>query len=187
MAVAASVAREIGLSVVGRDEAHRSLRGRADVLHLGDVIEHLTAIDEEMPAILELIAPDGVLIAQGPLESNANLFTLLLRVARTMTQSRTSTMPPYHVLLATADGQRRLFTRLGLVARDFEISEVAWPAPRRLGLRDIGNIRKVGLWVLRLASQIISHIGPRDWGNRYFYVGERTRLSSQFEGSLSAT
>jgi len=186
-AVAASVAREIGLSVVGRDEAHRSLGGGADVLHLGDVIEHLTAIDKEMPAILELIAPGGVLIAQGPLESNANLFTLVLRVSRTMTQSGESAMPPYHVSLATADGQRRLFTRLGLVARDFEISEVAWPAPQRLGLRDIGNPRKVGLWVLRLVSQIISHIGPRDWGNRYFYVGQRTRLSSQLEGSLSAT
>lgn len=186
-AVAASVAREIGLPVVGRDEAHRSLRGRADVLHLGDVIEHLTAIDEEMPAILELIAPDGVLMAQGPLESNANLFTLVLRISRRMTQPEASAMPPYHVSLATADGQRRLFTRLGLVARDFEISEVAWPAPQRLGLRDIGNLRTVGLWALRLVSRIVSHIGPRDWGNRYFYVGQRMRFEPNHAGTSSST
>lgn len=166
--VAASIARDIGLTVVGRDEAHRSLRGRADVLHLGDVIEHLTAIDEQMPAILDLVAPGGILIAQGPLEGNANLFTLVLRFVWAMTRSRTSTMPPYHVLLATADGQRRLFTRLGLVVRDFEISEVAWPAPQRLGLRDIGNVRTVGMFILRLISQLVSLVGRRDWGNRYF-------------------
>ncbi len=167
-AVAASVAREIGVAVVGLDEAHCSLRGRADVLHLGDVIEHLTAIDEQMPAILDLMAPGGVLIAQGPLENNANLFTLVLRLTRAMRARASSAMPPYHVLLATAEGQRRLFTRFGLAVRDFEVSEVAWPAPQRLGLRDIGNVRVVAMFFLRLLSQLVSHISRRDWGNRYF-------------------
>lgn len=166
--VAASLARETGLAIVGRHEAGRLLRGRADVLHLGDVIEHLTAIEEEMPAILDLITPGGVLIAQGPLEGNANLFTLVLRSVRTLTGRRTSTMPPYHVLLATADGQRRLFTRFGLVVRQFDISEVAWPAPARLGLREIGNVRTVAMFMLRLVSRLVSAAGRREWGNRYF-------------------
>lgn len=172
--VAASVARETGIEVVGGDEAHRSLRGRADVLHLGDVIEHLTAIHEQMPAVIDLIAPGGILIAQGPLESNTNLFTFALWLARTAGRARSAAMPPYHVLLATAAGQRGLFRRFGLRLLSFEVSEVAWPAPQRIGLRDIGNVRTVGMFTLRLVSQFFSRIGPRDWGNRYFYVGQRT-------------
>ena len=166
-AVAASLARELGAPVVGRDEAHRSLRGRADILHLGDVIEHLTDIDGQMPAILELLAPGGVLIAQGPLENNANLFTLTVRLTRSLRGHAPAAMPPYHVLLATANGQRRLFTRFGLAIREFDISEVAWPAPQRLGARDVPNVRMTAMFVLRRLSQFMSRCG-RDWGNRYF-------------------
>lgn len=172
--VAASVCRETGIEVVGRDEAHRSLRGRVDVLHLGDVIEHLTVIHEQMPTVIDLLAPGGILIAQGPLESNTNLFTFAVWLARKATRARSATMPPYHVLLATAAGQRGLFRRFGLCLRSFEVSEVAWPAPQRIGLRDVGNVRTVGMFTLRLISQFFSRIGPRDWGNRYFYVGQRT-------------
>ncbi len=54
----------------------------ADVLHLGDVIEHMTKINEQMPEILKLIKPGGFLIAQGPLEANFNVFTLGIRLSR---------------------------------------------------------------------------------------------------------
>lgn len=167
-AVAASVARKTGLSVVGHQEALRSLRGCADVLHLGDVIEHLTAVDRDLPGIVDLMAPEGILIAQGPLEGNVNLFTLVVRLVRTLTGPCTSTMPPYHVMLATADGQRRLFARCGLTVRQFDVSEVSWPAPARLGLPDLAHARVVGMFVLRLLSRSVSAIVGRDWGNRYF-------------------
>lgn len=176
--VAASLAQESGLTVIGRDEAHRSLRGVADVLHLGDVIEHLTAIDEEIPAIVGLIAPGGTLVAQGPLEGNGNLFTFVLRVARTLTGSKTSTMPPYHVVLATAEGQRRLFARFGLIVRRFNVSEVPWPAPARLGRQEIRSARTVAMFLLRLLSQLVSSIGWRDWGNRYFCTAVTPRVTT---------
>lgn len=46
-----------------------------DVLHLGDVIEHLTDLEHQFPEILRLIKPGGYLLAQGPLEAGPNLFT----------------------------------------------------------------------------------------------------------------
>ena len=120
-AVAAETARRTGTAVVDRTALDR-LRAEcpADVLHLGDVIEHLTNADTEMPRILGLLRPGGYLIAQGPLEANATLFTAALKCARRLRGSPPAAMPPYHVMLATADGQRRFFERFGL--REIEFS-----------------------------------------------------------------
>src|SRR6185503_14816261 len=77
----------------------------ADVLHIGDVIEHLTLLDKQFPAVLELIKPGGLLLAQGPLENNSSLFTSALAFARRVRANRRTEMAPYHVLLATSQGQ----------------------------------------------------------------------------------
>ena len=144
---------------------------QADVLHLGDVIEHLTDMNQQLAAILRLVKPGGLLLAQGPLEANANVFTLLLRMSRRLRQARAANMPPYHVLLATASGQRMLFARFGLEEVEFSVQEVAWPAPSRLSWADAARPRLVGLFVARRVSQMVSRLRPTQWGNRYFYVG----------------
>jgi hypothetical protein len=148
---------------------------QADVLHLGDVIEHLTDPDGEMPKILQLLKPGGYLMAQGPLEANATLFTALLKVSKRLRGSRVAEMPPYHVVLATADGQRSFFRRFGLAPVQFSMREVAWPAPARIELADLARPRVVGLFTARRVSQALSALQPHRWGNRYFYVGQRAR------------
>lgn len=143
----------------------------ADILHLGDVIEHLTEVNRLMPAILRLIKPGGLLLAQGPLENNATLFTMMLRLAKSVRRSGRTEMAPYHVMLATAHGQRALFRRFGLEEVEYSVHEVAWPAPNRLSLSDLRNARAVGLFTIRRCSQAISALRPGSWGNRYFYAG----------------
>jgi len=171
--VAAEVEKKTGLQVL----THRqvvALNGlRADVLHLGDVIEHLTEVNRQMPEIIKSIRPGGLLVAQGPLEANLNLFTLTMRLVRSLRRWSRTEMAPYHVLLATARGQRLLFQRLGLKEIEYGIREVAWPAPSRLSLSDFRRPRSLGLYILRLASQTISRLGYAQMGNRYFYVGRR--------------
>jgi SAM-dependent methyltransferase len=171
--VAADVEKKTGLEVL----THRQVAAldglRADVLHLGDVIEHLTEVTSQMPEIIKLIRPGGLLLAQGPLEANPNLFTLMIRLARSVRPSRRTEMAPYHVLLATARGQRLLFQRFGLKEMEYAIREVAWPAPSRLSLSDFHHPRALWLYFLRLASQAVSGLGFAQMGNRYFYVGRK--------------
>jgi len=143
----------------------------ADVLHLGDVLEHLTDLDREMPRILSLIKPGGLLLAQGPLEANGNLFTWTLRLARSMRGRPAIEMPPYHVVLATVEGQWALFRRFGLSAVEERVTEVSWPAPSRLSLSDLARPRSIGLFSLRLASRALSRLSSGRWGNRYRYAG----------------
>jgi SAM-dependent methyltransferase len=171
--VVAEIRRKTGLEALTPREIE-TLNGLSiDILHLGDVIEHLTALDSQMTGIVRLVKPGGLLVAQGPLEANPNLFTLAVRLGRTFRKGRRTEMAPYHVLLATARGQRRLFARFGLQELEFITSEVAWPAPARLSPGDWKRPRALGLYGLRRMSQAVSAVGGGQWGNRYFYVGRR--------------
>ncbi len=169
--VAKAVEERTGIRVMNSSQANSLNKPPADILYLGDVIEHLTTLNWQMPDILKLIKPGGLLIAQGPLEGNTSLFTHTLRLARSIRRSRRTEMAPYHVLLATAQGQRLLFKRFGLEELEFTISEVSWPAPSKLTRANFKQPRAVGLFLLRRISQAASSLRPNQWGNRYFYVG----------------
>jgi SAM-dependent methyltransferase len=145
----------------------------ADVLHLGDVIEHLTDLKHQFPRILGLVKPGGYLLAQGPLEGGPTLFTLALRLARSLKRSRPAEMAPYHVILATVGGQREFFRRFGLEEVEYVVHEVAWPAPARLSRSDWKHARTVGLYTVSRLSRAASALRPGVWGNRYFYAGRR--------------
>ena len=174
--VARRTRQQTGLPVCARPHEIEALPP-ADVLHLGDVIEHLTRLDEQMPEILKLLKPGGLLLAQGPLEANASLFTSALIAARRLRPGRRTEMPPYHVLLATARGQREFFRRFNLEEIEYTLREVAWPAPDSIALADLRRSRTAGLFALRRCSQAISALRPREWGNRYFYVGRKLKLN----------
>jgi SAM-dependent methyltransferase len=169
-AVARNTAAQTGATVLTDFERLRT-EFPADVLHMGDVLEHLTDLEHQFPQILGALKPGGILIAQGPLEANMNLFTLALRCARSVRRSRVANIAPYHVLLATAAGQHALFRRIGLEDREYVVREVSWPAPSRLGLADLSRPRRLALFGVRQLSKSASAIGPSHWGNRYFYVG----------------
>jgi SAM-dependent methyltransferase len=171
--VAREAAERTGATVVVASRQEGLGPAVADVLHLGDVLEHLTDLDRQMPAILRLLKPGGVLIAQGPLENNANLFTAVLRLARRLRPRARTEMAPYHVMLATARGQLILFERFGLETIEYRLKEVSWPAPSRLSWGMLRSPRAWGLYALRRCSQVLSACRPRRWGNRYFYVGRR--------------
>jgi len=145
---------------------------RFDVVHFGDVLEHLTDVNTQMPPILERLSTGGLIIAQGPLEANANLFLYGLRLKR-LFRPTDSTMPPYHVSLATARGQRTFFERFGLAEKEFSVFETAHPAPDKLGATELKSLRLTALWGMRAISQAASRFSPNSMGNRYFYIGRK--------------
>lgn len=171
--VAAEVGKKTGLEALTPHQIEGLNGLSVDILHLGDVIEHLTELDSRMPEIVKLVRPGGLLVAQGPLEANPNLFTLAVRLGRTFRKGRRTEMAPYHVLLATTAGQRLLFQRSGLTELEFVTSEVAWPAPAGLSRTDWERPRRLGLYWLRRVSQAVSAVAGGRMGNRYFYVGRR--------------
>ena len=146
---------------------------KADVLHLGDVLEHLTHLDHQFPQILTLLKPGGTLIAHGPLEANPNLFNFAMSLSRRFKASKITSVAPYHVILASTAGQRRLFDRHGLEEVDLLVTEVAFPAPERLTSEVLTRPRSAALYFIRKSSQLTTRLfGLKEHGNRYFYVGQ---------------
>jgi SAM-dependent methyltransferase len=145
------------------------LPGSAGIVHLGDVLEHLTDVETQLEEVLSLLRPGGVVLAQGPLDAAPNLFSWMVRVG-VMARPGPTHIPPYHVLLATAAGQQALFARHRLTTLSFETDEDAWPAPPT---RPARGVRPTMLWGLRKASQVASRGAGNRWGNRYRYVGCR--------------
>lgn len=140
---------------------------KADVVHLADVLEHLTDLENQMPEILNLLKPGGLIIAHNPLEGNRNLFQRVVKLGHKLKGSR-NTVPPYHVTMATTKGQKEFFKRFGLTELSFDVEQICFPAPYHL--REVGTLREAALFFLRRMSQMVS---SKDNGNRYFYVGRK--------------
>jgi SAM-dependent methyltransferase len=172
---AARPGRAAGLPIVTTDEV--ASVEPADVLHLGDVVEHLTTPGPQLREIMRLVRPGGLLVAQGPLENERNLVHGAVRCLRRI-RAAESTFPPYHVTLATERGQRSLFARQGLEEDRWRMSEVAWPAPHALGREHARAPRAVALFALRRVSMVTGRVVRGRWGNRYLYVGRVPETSA---------
>jgi SAM-dependent methyltransferase len=164
------VSAELSLPVHTLSEAER-FNGQVDVVHLGDVIEHLCDPRAEILAhVLPLLKPGGYLLAQGPLREY-NLFGAVLEASQILRRSPRSTNPPYHVLLPSPSGQRLFFRRLGLQEVSFELDETAWPAPAKF-FRNGFSLREAALRAIRVGSQCVTWAARSRLGNRFFYAGQ---------------
>jgi SAM-dependent methyltransferase len=176
-------AERTGATVYARASLNSIPDASVDAIHLGDVIEHLTRPAEEIIAILRLLKPGGTLLAQGPLEASPNLFTLCLSASKKLRRNKSRVAAPYHVLLATIRGQLQFFDNLPLTQIEFDVREVAWPAPDSIGFqRAITDPRSATLYGIRRMSQIISSLNRGKWGNRYFYIGQLAYPSETNDG-----
>jgi len=147
----------------------------ADVVHLGDVLEHVPDPEVVLGQACSLLRPGGLLLAEGPLEANLSVFNGVIAIASLARGRKPTDTPPHHVHLATARGQRRLFQRAGMTQLEFETSDIAWPAPERW-TRDVAvSPRLLALFLVRRFSTVVRNIVPsrssERMSNRFRYSG----------------
>lgn len=167
----ASVRRATGLPV---DDLHSAIsKGtRFDVVHLGDVLEHVPQPFDLMRTLERLLAPDGLFFIEGPLQNNASIVQIATVVAkgirRRLGRDRIPTYPPYHLLLTHASAQKAFFTdRLGYRALLFDVLENGWPYRGQARTGGIGGITKEGI---ALAAVLGARVQLPRWpvlGNRF--------------------
>jgi len=147
----------------------------ADVLHIGDVLEHVPNPMSVLDEACSLLRPGGTLLIEGPLEANLSVFNGALAVAAAVKLGRPVDMPPYHVHLITTRGQQRLFSRVGLTCEEFKTGDTAWPAPERWGSVLVRHPRLLGLFLLRKLSGAVFLFASRKrsdrMANRFRYRG----------------
>lgn len=163
--VAQRVAAAIGLPVTCDPESLRNADGAAiaDVVHLGDVMEHFADIDAGLDRALALLKPGGELLIQGPLAAGTCLFDWCIRFAGRLRPNRIVDAPPTYVVASARRGIERLLERRRLRASEFVLTEVAWPGPWRWE----STPKAVALFALRRISQAVSRLAPERLGNRY--------------------
>jgi SAM-dependent methyltransferase len=124
-----------------------AISGHYDVVHLADVVEHVTHPLDLLRAARERLADSGMLIARGPLEQQTNLFQRAVRWQRVVKtrvgQARPIEMPPWHISQFTLRGWHALLERAGLRLVDEQLYETRWPAPDSFRLQPRALIKIV--------------------------------------------
>jgi 2-polyprenyl-3-methyl-5-hydroxy-6-metoxy-1,4-benzoquinol methylase len=123
--------------------------GTFDVVHLGDVIEHLAEPIDLVRTLVKCLKPAGILFTEGPLENNpspvywsAKTFGAL---ARSIGRKPIPTNAPTHLMRVSAAQQRLFFSHVAQSLREehWEVSETGWPYINGKGLKkQIGRAAK---------------------------------------------
>ncbi|HEX4462425.1 MAG TPA: class I SAM-dependent methyltransferase [Polyangia bacterium] len=164
--VAQATAAATGLPV--HSGALATIGERYDVVHLADVVEHVAHPLEILIASRELLAPNGLLIARGPLEQQANLFQRAVRwqriVKHRLGRARPIEMPPWHISQFTLRGWHTLLSRAGLRVVEERLYETRWPAPDAVSLQPSSLLKLASTRLsaspvgrgLRLGNRVVS-------------------------------
>lgn len=108
---------------------------RFDVIHLGDVLEHVPDPAGTLRRLEGLLAPGGAFFIEGPLENNPSPVYWASRTFGALKRRLSpapANWPPLHLFRATAKAQRAFFERLmGYDVRAFRVWEDGWPYASR--------------------------------------------------------
>jgi 2-polyprenyl-3-methyl-5-hydroxy-6-metoxy-1,4-benzoquinol methylase len=159
-----------GEIVLSREEL-LDLKVKFSVIFLGDVLEHLVAPQIVLKELSELLAEDGVIISQGPLQGARTLTHAIVGAYSCITPKRFATYPPYHVTLAHSQSMVKLFSAAKLQIEHISIEEVSWPAPTLNELCSKFTLRNLFLFLVKVPDMFLSRVLPM-YGTRYFMVGK---------------
>jgi len=160
--------RNTGVVMFSRDEI-MSGHIKFDFVFLGDVLEHLVDPIIELESLNGIMSRGGLLVAQGPLQGSRTFTHLLVRIFAWLTQSKSTSYPPYHVSLASSRSMRRLFGKAGFQVVRLDIFEVDWPAPSFEEMRTNPSLRGLVLFLAKQADKCIARL-HKPYGSRYFIV-----------------
>lgn len=136
-----------------------------DVLHLGDVLEHLPNPISTLALLLTTLKPGGILFVEGPLETNPSPVYWAARLVGTvkhcLNSSNIGTGVPAHLFLTSASAQSDFFQKQfpALHPLFWSVSETGWPYAS-------------GNWIKRRVADLAVALGGKGFagvqlGNRF--------------------
>lgn len=112
-AMVAHARETYGLDVTQGDILELDVRGPFDIVHMEDVVEHLRDPLAVLRKVHGLVASDGILVIDGPLERQPNLSLALLELNLRMRSVEDPEMAPAHIWQFSLGTLRRLAERAG--------------------------------------------------------------------------
>lgn len=147
---------------------------RFDVIRLSNVLEHLDNPIEVIKKLVDLLNPKGILLIEGPIETNPNVALWTRKVYFTLRKrlqpSWVVTHTPTHIIFTNATNQRQFFKKFALEELYYDVTEAPWPYPNSWKeAQGIGGKLKA---LIAQLSMKISKLS-KDWGNTFIYVGRK--------------
>lgn len=175
-----------GCEVLPLDQVEAERRS-FDVIHLGDVLEHLPDPSGTMRQLERLLKEDGRFFVEGPLETNPSLVHFALRAYDQLKAlrggRRPGDFPPLHLFRTDATSQRRFFEDLlGYDVHHWRVGEDGWPywsrKDRLLRPRSASHAARMAIGVLAVGtSRVASSIGLKI-GDRFSAVVSPKQVAS---------
>jgi 2-polyprenyl-3-methyl-5-hydroxy-6-metoxy-1,4-benzoquinol methylase len=143
-----------------------------DIIHLGDVLEHLVNPLEIVEALKRKLTPNGVLFVEGPIEHNASIAYAsragYFKLRKTIQPGRVVEMNPYHIFFSNRQNQRAFFERSGFKKLHYDVYEWAWPYPETWA--EAKSLGRKLMFLIGRVSVYASSLVPA-WGSRFNYIG----------------
>jgi 2-polyprenyl-3-methyl-5-hydroxy-6-metoxy-1,4-benzoquinol methylase len=168
----ANVRNKTGLPVTTLEEARASGR-RFEIIHLGDVLEHLPDPTDTIKTLASLLSPEGVFYIEGPLENQSSAVYLSARSIKALRRTLGHRIPgataPTHLFRVNARNQKQFFTnRLGYRCLAFHVYETGWPYLSPAHSRSVSTMFKSTIGWAAIALSTVVRFGPyRVFGNRF--------------------
>jgi len=149
-----------------------------DIVFLGDVLEHLSNPSSVLGEVKALLAPNGLLIIQGPLEGAITISNTLLSVKARLLSKSPSKFPPYHVSLATRKSIKKTLEINGLEIQKLTISEPLWPASKFGSRSSLASLSALIFSFAKILDITVCKL-LANYGTRFFLTARRKQLSKQ--------
>lgn len=163
-----------GINFMNKQEFDSS-NMRYDLIRLSNVLEHFTDPGVQFQQLLDRLKPNGFVLIEGPLETNASLVNWFkwwyFRARKLLNRNYTTSYPPYHIFFSNYRNQLRFFASFGLKKNIYESKEDVWPYTSNW--KEVNSAASFVKYLLAKASLIICKIIPRS-GNTFIYVGQKT-------------
>jgi SAM-dependent methyltransferase len=140
-----------------------------DIIHTGDVLEHLLLIRENVDIIKYLLKDSGILVIEQPMMYNKTLFNLLLKLNMAFKKNRYSNNPPVHLWEFDSRTLPIFLKNMGfklLYYKEFESRAKPLNMNKRLSIKNI-----LGYHIKNISSYISNSILLKGLG-----VGDRALL-----------
>jgi len=167
-----NVRKKTGLPVTSLEETRASGR-RFEIIHLGDVLEHLADPMNTIKILASLLSPEGVFYIEGPLENQSSAVYYSARSIKVLRRALGHRTPgataPTHLFRVNARNQRQFFTeRLGYRCLAFKLYETGWPYLSPTHSRSVSTMCKTTIgWAAIALSNVVRFGRSRVFGNRF--------------------
>ena len=143
-----------------------------DIIFVSNVFEHLINPTEVLEKLITKLTPNGILIAEGPIENNFSIASAFRKVFFGIRKllGKTVSHAPRHIFYSNYSNQLQFFKNSTLKVVEYNCYEIAWPFPKNI--QDVKSISQLIFWCIAKLSIYFSRLSIKQ-GTVFNFIGKK--------------